>query len=92
MINKDSELLAQYTHAREEREELIFEEILDIADDSSGDKKFTETGEVIDSEFVARSRIKIDARKWMLGKMNKKYSDKQIIEGEIEQDIKITFK
>lgn len=67
----------QYVRACEKRAESIFEDILEIADESSGDKKYTESGEVIDSEYVARSRIKIDARKWMLGKMQpKKYGEK----------------
>lgn len=93
LVKSDPELNDQYTRAREERADKIFEEILEIADDSSGDKKYTENGEVLDSEYVARSRIKIDARKWMLGKMQPKtYGDKQIVEGDINQDIKISFK
>ncbi len=80
----------QYARACEKRAESIFEDILEIADESSGDKKYTESGEVIDSEYVARSRIKIDARKWMLGKMQpKKYGDKIQTEhsGEITTNI-----
>ena len=82
----DETKMTQYTQAREKRAEVIFEEILTIADDASGDKKYTETGETIDSEFVARSRIRIDARKWMLGKMQpKKYGDK--IQNELSGEI-----
>lgn len=85
-IYEDKEKVDQYARACELRSESIFEDILEIADETSGDKQYTESGEVIDSEYVARSRIKIDARKWMLGKMNpKKYGDKiqQEVSGEI---------
>lgn len=76
-LHNDEEKAKQYARATEKRAEVIFEEILQIADETSGDKKYTDNGEVMDSEYVARSRIKIDARKWMLGKMNpKKYGDK----------------
>ena len=67
-----------YGRAREARQNHIFEEIKTIADDSSEDEIITEDGRrSFNGEFAARSRIKIDARKWMLGKMNpKKYGDK----------------
>jgi hypothetical protein len=59
------------------RADILFEEILEIADDSKKDTIITDQGITIDNEFVQRSRIKIDARKWMLGKMQpKKYGDK----------------
>jgi hypothetical protein len=88
--NEDAKSI-QYARAMEKRAEVIFEDILNIADDSSGDKKFTENGETIDSEFVARSRIRIDARKWMLGKMQpKKYSDRTILAGDKDNPIEIT--
>jgi hypothetical protein len=89
-IEADEEKILQYARGTEKRADVIFEDILSIADDASGDKKFTENGEVIDSEFVARSRIRIDARKWMLGKMQpKKYGDKiqQEHSGEVTTNI-----
>ena len=69
----------QYTRAREDRAEGIFEEILDIADDGTNDMIVDpETGaERLNSEHVQRSRLRVDTRKWMLGKMQpKKYGDK----------------
>lgn len=68
----------QYTRARDERADAIFEEILDIADDDANDMIVDpETGaERLNSEHVQRSRLRIDSRKWMLGKMKpKKYGD-----------------
>ncbi|AGO47355.1 phage terminase small subunit [Cellulophaga phage phi19:1] len=77
-LSEDDNLSTQYACACEERADSIFEEILDIADESTRDKKVLEDGrEVVDSEVVQRSRLRIDARKWMLSKMQpKKYGDK----------------
>lgn len=77
-IDEDETKSKQYARACEVRADAIFDEIIDIADENYGDKKVLENGsEVMDSEFVARSRIKIDARKWIASKLNpKKYGDK----------------
>ena len=67
----------QYARACEVRAEGIFEDILEIADNSSNDTIYTDKGEIPNSEWIARSRLKVDARKWMLGKMQpKKYGHK----------------
>jgi len=72
-INKDEARLAQYTCARTERADFIFEECMDIADESENDMK---EGQV-DQEAIQRAKLRIDTRKWMLGKMQpKKYGDK----------------
>lgn len=93
-LEADEEKVKQYVRACEARADEIFEDILDIADDSSGDSKELEDGKkVFDGEFAARSRIKIDARKWMLGKMNpKKYSDKINLKVEDDRDKTIEVK
>jgi hypothetical protein len=78
-IESDDKKMNQYARATKIRADFIFEEIIEIADDDSGDRKVNEkTGEeVLDSEFVQRSRLKVDARKWAVSKMNpKKYGDK----------------
>ncbi|WP_202628955.1 DNA packaging protein [Cronobacter malonaticus] len=73
----------QYARARELQAEILAEEIIEIADDSSGDIVTGEDGESrINSEFVARSRLRVDARKWYASKVApKKYGDR------IQQDI-----
>lgn len=80
-IESDKEKLKQYTRATEDRQEKIFEEMLDIADDGSNDYMTITKGDnsynVEDREVTNRSRLRIDTRKWMLSKMNpKKYSDR----------------
>lgn len=77
-VNDDEDLRQQYARAMEVRSEAMFEEILDISDESNADIDITDEGKIrVVGEAVQRSRLKIDARKWMLGKMNpKKYGDK----------------
>ena len=80
----------QYARACEVRAESIFEDILEIADNSSNDTIYTDKGEIPNSEWMQRSRLRVDARKWMLGKMNpKKYGEKiqQEHSGEVTQTI-----
>lgn len=76
----------QYERSRAYQADTLFDEILDIADDGSNDwmEKFDGEGGNIgwkeNGEAIGRSRLRIDARKWMAGKMRpKKYSDKQDI-------------
>lgn len=68
----------RYARACEERAEDIFEDILKIADDSGKDKIDIGDGVMaVNHEAMQRDRLRVDARKWMLSKMNpKKYGDK----------------
>ena len=77
-IDKDEYFSKQYARAMQDRADFIFEEIMDIADESNNDViKDKDGNEKLNGEFVQRSRLRIDARKWMLGKMDsKKYGDK----------------
>ncbi len=78
LLIKDEDLLLQYTRARELRSDVIFEEILEIADNIELGETTTETDKGIfttTGDMTAHRKLKIDARKWMLGKMNKKYRD-----------------
>ena len=61
----------QYAQAKIEQADLLAEEILEIADDDSKDVKINpETGdEYLNTEFVARSRLRIDTRKWLASKL-----------------------
>lgn len=86
----------QYARARDEQAETLFDEILDIADDGRNDwmQRNTEedgnAGWVINGEALRRSQLRVDARKWMAGKLKpKKYSDKQIVSGDPEAPVKL---
>lgn len=74
----------QYTRAREEQADAIFDEILDIADDGTNDwmERRNSDGENIgwqeNGEALRRSALRVDARKWVAGKLRpKKYGDRQ---------------
>ena len=73
--------LHDYTRAREAQADFLAEEILEIADDGTndfmtivkGDKEY----EVENKEVTNRSRLRVDARKWIASKLKpKKYSDR----------------
>lgn len=69
----DPDLAANYASAREDRAEVIFEECLDIADQYEQAVEKLEGG----TDHINRARLRIDTRKWMLGKMSpRKYGDK----------------
>ena len=71
----------QYARAREAQMEAMSDEILAIADDSTNDTMTIKRGdleiEVADNEWINRSRLRVDTRKWLMGKLApKKYGDK----------------
>lgn len=51
-----------YFRARQSQAHALIDDVIDIADDSSGDVKIVRGQEVMDSEFVARSKLRVDAR------------------------------
>ena len=67
----------QYVRAREAQADLLAEEIIQIADDGANDTYVTDSGEAVNHDVIARSRLRVDARKWMASKLApKKYGDK----------------
>ena len=67
----------QYARACEARAETMFEDMLDIADESGFDTIQGENGDRANTEWISRSKLRVDTRKWMLSKMQpKKYGDK----------------
>ena len=68
-----------YARAREDQAHKLAEEILQIADDGLNDSYVDENGNKrTDQDVIARSRLRVDARKWYAGKVApKKYGDFQ---------------
>lgn len=68
----------QYARAREAQADTMADEILDIADETAFDSIESENGGLKpNQEWIARSRLRVDARKWLAAKMApKKYGDK----------------
>lgn len=77
-LNTDEQFMQQYAKAKELSADVHFEAIIDIADDSSDDVTVTEDGrEVTNHEAIARSRLRVDARKWVAARLApKKYGDR----------------
>jgi hypothetical protein len=76
-LREDETKSKQYAQAATERAELMFEDMLDIADDGRNDFIESEDGTRLNSENIQRSRLRVDTRKWALSKMMpKKYGDK----------------
>lgn len=70
---------SQYARARELQAERMGEELLEIADEDCATTRLRGEEEevVFDSTAVARNRLRVDARKWLMSKMApKKYGDK----------------
>lgn len=81
-----AEFVRKYIRAREVQADTIFDEILDIADDGSNDWMERRDGEgnnlgwKENGEALQRSRLRVDARKWMAGKLSpRKYGEKTLI-------------
>lgn len=80
-LRTHDEFLKQYTRAKEESADAMAEDVLDIADDGTNDYMTITKGgqeyEVVNSEALQRSRLRVDTRKWLMAKMKpKKYGDK----------------
>ena len=67
----------QYVRACEDRADKIFDDIILIADDNENDTFIDDKGiERTNVDVIQRSKLMVDARKWVLSKLNpKKYGD-----------------
>lgn len=92
-LEQDEEKSKQYARACELRAEALLDEMLDIVDDSSQDKVIDELDDEIkiektNHEAIQRSRLRYDARKWLISKLHpKKYGDKI----EVDQNTNMTI-
>jgi len=76
-VGEDPDFQKQYEAAMEQRAEALFEEMFEIADETNLDTIATENGDKPNAEWISRSRLRVDVRKWALSKMvPKKYGDK----------------
>lgn len=95
---EDKAFSDQYARAREAQADALFDDILSIADDGANDwmeRKNADganIGWMENGEALRRSQLRIEARKWMAGKLQpKKYSDKlqvdQTVTGELTHKV-----
>lgn len=78
----------QYARARESQADALFDDILEIADNATNDwmERNGEDGSgwSVNGDHIQRSKLRIDARKWMAGKLRPKvYGDKLEIDGKV---------
>lgn len=78
----------QYVRACEMRAEILFDEILEIADNThEGEKTVSKPHgiEITRGDMIEHRKLQVDARKWILARLNpKKYGDK------MQTDVAIT--
>jgi len=81
-LDADPELAKQYARAKELQAEYSEGMLLQIADDGRNDFMETEKGDKFNGEHVQRSKLRIETRQWLMGKLRpKKYgTEKQSIE------------
>jgi hypothetical protein len=86
-LRKHDDFLEQYERAKEIQADALAEDILDIADDGTNDwmaredKDGKNIGWQLNGEHVQRSRLRVDARKWIASKLKpKKYGDQVKVE------------
>jgi len=89
-IAKDTNFRDAYLAAKTMLAEAFGEEIVAIADDSSRDWVEGENGKVLDHEHVQRSKLRVDARKWVAARLApKRWGDASMIRvGELDQHAK----
>lgn len=95
-LRENPEFKQQYETAKEESADCLAEELVEIADDGRNDWIETNDpdnpGYKYNGEHVQRSRLRVDARKWIASKLKpKKYGEKisqeHIINGELKTTV-----
>jgi hypothetical protein len=89
------DFLEKYVRAREMQAEILADQIISIADDESEDIIFVEGNDTsgvtaipkANREFIQRSNLRVEARKWVAAKLlPKKYGDRK----EVKVDATVT--
>lgn len=72
----------RYARACELRADAWADELIEIADEAARDTKRNDRGEEsADAEWISRSKLRVDARKWLMARAApKKYGDKVLNE------------
>lgn len=78
-LSQNPEFAKQYAHAREAQADALFDECLDIADDGTND--WMGDDDKYNGDAVQRSRLRIDTRKWMAGKLRPKVYGEKVLHG-----------
>ena len=81
----------KYVAARERQADQLVEDMLQIADDGRNDTYLDDDGNIhTDQDVIARSRLRVEARKWLAGKMNaKRYGDRLDLTANVTTNVSI---
>lgn len=90
-LGQNASFVDKYARAREAQADALFDDILSIADDGRNDwmerRGEEDAGWVANGENIRRAQLRIDARKWMAGKLRpKKYGEKLDIDGTLTHE------
>lgn len=90
-LSQQPAFVDKYARAREAQADALFDDILSIADDGRNDwmerRGEEDAGWVANGENIRRAQLRIDARKWMAGKLRpKKYGEKLDIDGTLTHE------
>jgi hypothetical protein len=86
-----AEFAAQYAKARDLGLDAMADALFEIADDGTNDTTVDEDGNVFTNhDVIARSRLRVDTRKWYLSKLApKRYGDKLVMQGDAENPVHV---
>jgi len=93
-LQANQEFREMYACARQDQADFLAEEIVQIADDGLNDTYETEDGPRTNQDVIARSRLRVDARKWYASKLApKKYGDKveTTLTGAVDHNLTVSF-
>ena len=92
-LKSNPEFSEQYARAKICQVEFLVDEMLDIADDASGDSFLNEEGQtIVNGTAINRARLKIDTRKWLACKLvprlyGPKPPEESFVDPKLKQDI-----
>ena len=88
MLEEDVDREKRYARACAQRADIIFEESLEIADDSNEDITYKDGVAIENQKVVQRDRLRVETRKWFLSKLHpKKYGDKSEIDLRVKENV-----
>ena len=89
-LQNNGEFRERYEIARLMQVEYWAHEIIEIADDASGDFVINERGDrVMDNEAINRARLRVDARKWLMSKLHpQRYGDRVTADITVKRDMR----
>jgi len=88
MLEEDVDKEKRYARACAQRADIIFEESLEIADDSNEDITYKDGVVIENQKVVQRDRLRVETRKWFLSKLHpKKYGDKSEIDLRVKENV-----